>query len=53
MIFQRKICGAVDYAIATLFPSFEKTVSFKPVVVTCAAALFYSRQYLDKNMPER
>ena len=43
----------IDYAIATLFPSFEKTVSFKPVVVTCAAALFYSRKYLDKNMPER
>ena len=30
----------VDYAIAALFPKFEQEITFKPVAVTCAAALF-------------
>ncbi len=30
----------IDYAIATIFPTFQEKVSFKPVAVTCAAALF-------------
>lgn len=43
----------VDYAIATLFPKFEQKITFKPVAVTCAAALFYARKFLNDNMPEK
>ena len=43
----------IDFAIATLFPSFQSTITFKPVAITCAAALLRARQYLDKTMPER
>ncbi len=43
----------VDYSILTLFPNFKAKVTFKPVVVTCAAALFYSCDYFDNMVQLR
>ena len=43
----------VDYAISTIFPTFAEKITFKPVVVSCAAALFYAYSYLDKSLEEK
>ena len=43
----------VDYAIATFFPTFEAKVTFKPVAVTCAAALLYGYIYFDSNVESK
>jgi len=43
----------IDYVIATFFPTFELKVTFKPVVVLCAAALLYLYIYFDKTVDEK
>ena len=43
----------VNYAIATFFPTFEAKVTFKPVAVTCAAALLYGYIYFDSNVESK
>ena len=43
----------IDYVIATFFPSFESKVTFKPVAVSCAAALLYSYEYFDKTVQSK
>jgi len=43
----------VDYAIATFFPTFEAKVTFKPVTVTCSAALLYGYTFLDSNVESK
>lgn len=43
----------IDYGIATLFPTFASKITFKPVTITCAAALFYAYSHLEKNMPAK
>ena len=43
----------IDYVIATFFPTFELKVTFKPVAVSCAAALLYLFEYFDKSVGEK
>ena len=43
----------VDNEIATIFPTFSEKITFKPVLMSCAAALFCAYSYLDMNMQEK
>lgn len=40
----------IDYAIATFFPNFQAKITFKPVAISCTAALFYAHDYFEKNV---